>query len=290
MTREVQTVGVVGAGVMGQGLAQDLAQSGHSVVLLDISEQILQQAEQAIRQNIRFQGFFKKQDKPSKAGEILTRISFATDLKSLDEVEFVFENVPEKWDLKQEVYAKLDAICDADVIFAANTSCIPITRIASATERPAKVIGTHFMNPVPLKTMVEVACGAETSEETLEVTRALLARMGKQLIIVKDSPGFVSNRVLMLSINEAIFLLQEQVASAEEIDRIFTSCFGHKQGPLATADLIGLDTILYSLEVLADSVNYEKFQPCPLLKEMVDNGLHGRKSGRGFYDHDGTTN
>ena len=289
MTREVHTVGVVGAGVMGHGLAQDLAQSDHFVVLVDISEQALRRAEQTIRQNIRFQGFFKKQDKPSNADEILTKITFTTDLESLEKVEFVFENVPEKWELKQDVYGKLDSVCDANVVFAANTSCIPITHIASATERAPKVIGTHFMNPVPLKTLVEVACGAETSEDTLEVTKALLARMGKQWIVVKDSPGFVSNRVLMLSINEAVFLLQEQVASAEEIDRIFTTCFAHKQGPLATADLIGLDTILYSLEVLAKEVNYQKFQPCPLLRKMVDAGLHGRKSGRGFYPHDGTS-
>jgi 3-hydroxybutyryl-CoA dehydrogenase len=273
---------------MGAGLAQNLAQTGHSVILIDISDQILDRAKLAIRQGIRFQSFFKKQGHESKAGDALKQVSFSTDLQSLREADFVIENVPEKWDLKKAVYAEIDVICPEHVVFAANTSCIPITRIASSTHRAPGVIGIHFMNPVPLKPMVEVIRGHHTSDETLEVTKGLLERMGKEWIVVKDSPGFVSNRVLMLTINEAIFLVHENVASPQEVDRLFTTCFGHKLGPLATADLIGLDTILYSLEVLCESFNDSKYRPCYLLRKMVDAGLLGRKSGRGFYVHDGS--
>ncbi|MEP6911790.1 MAG: 3-hydroxyacyl-CoA dehydrogenase family protein [bacterium] len=284
---DVRVVGLLGAGVMGVGLAQNLAQTDHTVILIDVSDQILDRAKQAIKQNVRFQGFFKKGPAELHPDEILERISFSTDLRSLSGVNFVIESLPEKWEVKQAVYAQLDSLCSQSVVFASNTSAIPITRIASVTDRADRVIGTHFMNPVPLKPVVEVIPGHHTSAETLEVTKGLLARMGKQWIVVKDSPGFVSNRVLMLTLNEAIFLLDEQVASAEDIDRLFTSCFGHQMGPLATADLIGLDTILYSLEVLCESFNDNKYRPSALLKKMVAAGLYGRKSGRGFYNYDG---
>jgi 3-hydroxybutyryl-CoA dehydrogenase len=183
------------------------------------------------------------------------------------------------------VYAQLDAICPERCCFATNTSAIPVTRIASVTERPSQVLGMHFMNPVPLKPMVEVIRGFHTSEETINTARHLLAQMGKDSIVVNDSPGFVSNRVLMLAINEAIYLIQEQVAQVEEVDAIFKTCLGHKMGPLETADLIGLDTILYSLEVLCESLSEAKYKPCSLLRKMVDAGLLGRKSGQGFYKH-----
>jgi 3-hydroxybutyryl-CoA dehydrogenase len=282
---EISLIGVVGAGVIGVGVAQNLAQTGHRVILLDISQSILEQAQQAIRNNIRFQGFFNKDQKVNGAADTLEKITFATDPTSLKEVDFVIENVPEKWEFKRDAYRIIDGICPERTVFGANTSAITITRLASLTGRPAKVIGIHFMNPVPMKTTVELIPGYHTSQETLEDTKRLLSQMGKQWVMVKDSPGFVSNRVLMLTINEAIFLAQEQVASAEEIDRIFTTCFGHKMGPLATADLIGLDTILYSIEVLYASFNDSKYRPCPLLKQMVDAGLYGRKSGRGFYNY-----
>ena len=170
-------------------------------------------------------------------------------------------------------------------MFAANTSAIPITRIASLTRRPARVIGMHFMNPVPLKPVVEVIRGYYTADETVALAQGLLAGMGKEGVVVNDSPGFVSNRVLMLTINEAIFLLHEGVAAAEDVDKIFKGCFGHKMGPLETADLIGLDTILLSIEVLYESFNDSKYRPCPLLKKMVDAGLYGQKSGQGFYTY-----
>jgi 3-hydroxybutyryl-CoA dehydrogenase len=170
-------------------------------------------------------------------------------------------------------------------VFAVNTSAISITRIASVTSRAPQVIGMHFMNPVPLKPMVEVIRGYHTSEQTIDTAKALVAAMDKECIVVNDSPGFVTNRVMMLTINEAIFMVQEQVSSVVEIDRLFKQCFGHKMGPLETADLIGLDTILLSIEVLYESFNDSKYRPCPLLKQMVDAGLYGRKSGRGFYTY-----
>jgi 3-hydroxybutyryl-CoA dehydrogenase len=277
----IQTVGVVGAGVMGIGVAQNLAQTGHKVVLVDISENILDKAKHEIRNNIRFQGFFKKSDNTETPDSILSKIDFSTNYKNLENADFVIENVTEKWDMKREVYPLIDSICPADCIFAANTSAIPITRIASVTKRADKVVGIHFMNPVPMKPMVEMIRGYHTSETTIETAKQMLTQMGKECIIVNDSPGFVSNRVLMLTINEAVFLLQD--ATAEDVDKIFKGCFGHKMGPLETADLIGLDTILFSIEVLYENFNDSKYRPCTLLKKMVDAGLHGRKSGKGFY-------
>ncbi|MEG3957993.1 3-hydroxyacyl-CoA dehydrogenase NAD-binding domain-containing protein [Microcoleus sp. herbarium2] len=279
----IQVVGVVGAGVMGIGVSQNLAQTGYQVILVDISETILESAEQEIKKNIRFQTLFNKEKKVGSPDDILKNITFSTNYKLLDSADFVVENVTEKWDIKKEVYAQLDAICPERTVFAANTSAIPITRIASATKRAKNVIGMHFMNPVPMKSMVEVIRGYHTSDATIEIAKSFLAQMGKECIIVNDSPGFVSNRVLMLTINEAIFLLQERVASASDVDKIFKTCFGHKMGPLETADLIGLDTILLSIEVLYESFKDSKYRPCPLLKQMVEAGLYGQKSKQGFY-------
>ncbi len=280
-------VGVVGAGVMGSGVAQNLAESGFQVILIDIEAAPLERARSEILRNLRFQTMFRKSKRPDAQPpeQIVDLIQFSTDERLLEAAFFVIENVVEKWPVKQALYAKLETVCGPDCIFAANTSALSITRIASATRRAPKVLGMHFMNPVPMKTMVEVIRGYHTSEATIEQAKALLARMGKECVIVKDSPGFVSNRVLMLTVNEAIFLIQEQVATAEEVDKIFKSCFGHKMGPLETADLIGLDTILFSLEVLYDSFNDSKFRPCPLLRKLVDAGLFGRKSGQGFYHY-----
>ena len=279
----IQVVGVVGAGVMGSGVAQNLAQTNHQVVLLDVSEEILEHAKQEIRNQLRFQGLFNKTEKMESPDDILKRIKFSTNYQLLKDADFAIENVTEKWQIKKDVYTQIDAICPEHCVFAANTSAISITRIASATKRALQVIGMHFMNPVPMKPMVEVIRGYHTSEKTIEIAKGLLTNMGKECVIVNDMPGFVSNRVLMLTINEAIFLVQEQVTSVEDVDRIFKSCFGHKMGPLETADLIGLDTILFSIEVLYESFNDSKYRPCPLLKKMVDAGLYGCKSGQGFY-------
>jgi len=281
----IRTVGVVGAGVMGIGVAHNLTQAGYHVVLLDVSEDILKQAREQITNNIRLQRMFQKGPQQESIGTLLERIQFTTTYAPFSEADFVIENVTENWEIKQKVHAQLEQVCPAHCIFAANTSAISITRIASASQRQDKVIGMHFMNPVPMKTMVEVIRGFHTSEETIATAKELLATMGKECIVVNDMPGFVSNRVLMLTVNEAIFLVQDQVASAEDVDKIFKSCFGHKMGPLETADLIGLDTILYSIEVLYESYNDSKYRPCPLLKKMVAAGLHGRKSGQGFYSY-----
>jgi 3-hydroxybutyryl-CoA dehydrogenase len=278
----MQSVGVVGAGVMGTGVAQTLAQYGSKVVLVDVAEATLEHARQQIVANARMSRLLG-----SRAPELDPElVHIATDYDALADVDFVVENITEKWDLKRAVYPRLDAVCRPEVVFAANTSAISITRIGALTSRPDRVIGMHFMNPVPLKPTVEVIKGWHTSQETVDQALALLGTVEKNGVVVSDAPGFVSNRVLMLTINEAAYLVQEGVATAEEVDRIFTSCFDHKMGPLATADLIGLDTILYSIEVLEESFSDSKYRPCQLLKRMVDAGLHGRKSGRGFYTYD----
>jgi 3-hydroxybutyryl-CoA dehydrogenase len=285
MSGEIRKIGVVGAGVMGAGVGQSLAQTGHEAILVDISDDVLERARREIRQNLRFQGMLQKGAKKEDPAAVLARLSFTTDLAALADVDLVVENVPEKWEIKKEVYPRLDAVCPGRTIFCVDTSCFSITRVAALTRRPDRVIGVHFMNPVPLKPMVEVIRGYHTSEETIESTRAFLRQMGKDAIVVNDSPGFVSNRVLMLTVNEAVFVVQDGVAPAEQVDLLFKTCFGHKMGPLETADLIGLDTILYSLEVLYESYNDPKYRPSPLLRKMVDAGLLGRKSGKGFYDY-----
>ncbi|HSK81614.1 MAG TPA: 3-hydroxyacyl-CoA dehydrogenase NAD-binding domain-containing protein [Thermoanaerobaculia bacterium] len=282
---EIKTVGVIGAGVMGAGLGQNLAQTGHKAILVDISGEVLDRAREEIRKGLRFQGMFQKGAKKESSDEVLGRIRFTTNLEELDEADFVVENVPEKWEIKSKIYPRIDAICPERAVFAVNTSCFSITRVGALTKRPDRVIGMHFMNPVPLKPMVEAIRGYHTSEETIATARQFLSQMGKDCILVNDLPGFVSNRILMLTINEAVFVLQDGVATAEQVDQLFKTCFGHKMGPLETADLIGLDTILYSIEVLHESYNDSKYRPCPLLKKMVDAGLHGRKNGKGFYDY-----
>src|SRR5690625_2457891 len=277
--------GVVGAGVMGAGVAQNLAQKRMNVVLVDISETALEKAKTTIRNKIRFAGMMQRNAEALDPDELLARIHFTTDLAALSEVDFLVENVVEKWEMKSALYPKLEKICPGKTIFAANTSAISITKIGNLTKKPDRVVGIHFMNPVPMKKTVEVIRGFHTSEETLAETDAFLEEMGKEGIVVNDMPGFVSNRVLMLTINEAIFLVQDQVSNPADIDKIFRNCFGHKMGPLETGDLIGLDTILYSLEVLYESYNDPKFRPSPLLKKMVDAGVHGRKTGQGFFKY-----
>lgn len=280
-----QIVGVVGAGVMGIGVSQSLAQAGHRVLLLDLEQDILKHAKNEITNNLRLARMLNKAAGQESIGDIIERILFTTDYEPFADADFVIENVIENWDAKKVVHARLDSICPPHAVFAANTSAISITRIGSATNRADRVLGMHFMNPVPMKPTVEVIRGYHTSEETLETAQNLLASMGKKGVVVNDMPGFVSNRVLMLTVNEAVYLVQDQVATAADVDEIFRSCFGHKMGPLETADLIGLDTILYSIEVLYESFNDSKYRPCPLLKKMVDAGLHGRKNGKGFYTY-----
>lgn len=285
----MDSIGVVGAGTMGTGVAQLFAEGGHQVVLVDRSAAALDRARAEIATATRLAHLVRGRPDPPPPEEVLARIRFGSDLKELTGASFVIENIVESWEAKRRLYPELDAVCPPAVPFGVNTSAIPITRVASVTTRPAQVVGTHFMNPAPLKPTVEVIRGHHTSEETLTRTRDLLARVGKRCIVVADSPGFVTNRVLMLTVNEAIFLLHERVASAPEIDRLFKECIGHPMGPLATADLIGLDTVLYSLEVLYENLNDPKYRPCPLLRRMVDAGLLGRKTGRGFHHYESVT-
>jgi 3-hydroxybutyryl-CoA dehydrogenase len=282
-----EKIGVVGAGVMGVGVAQNLAQTGHRVVLVDVAGEILDRARAEIVKSLRLAAMFNPALREANHSAILEQIELTTDHEKLNNVDLVVENSTESWAVKQAIYPQLDRICRDGCIFAANTSAISIARLAGTTRRADRVIGMHFMNPVPQKPVVEVIRSAQTSEATVQAAKDFLQQMGKRAIIVKDMPGFVSNRVLMLTINEAISVVKDDVARPADVDEIFVKCFAHKMGPLATADLIGLDTILRSLEVLYDSYNDSKYRPCPLLIQMVEAGLLGRKSGRGFFDYTG---
>jgi 3-hydroxybutyryl-CoA dehydrogenase len=281
----MKKVGVIGSGVMGRGVAQCLAQSGHSVILVDILEEILKNAADEIYNNVRFQAFFNKDNNLPEPERVLEKIKFTTDYQSLTDADCIIENVSEKWQTKKTVYEMIDKICPNHCLFLVNTSCFPITRIAALTQRPQQVIGTHFMNPVPLKTAVETIRGFHTSGETIEMVKNFLESMGKEMILVNDLPGFVSNRISHLFMNEAAFVVQDQVASPQDVDDIFKKCYGHKMGPLETADLIGLDTVVNSLDVLYENYQDSKFRCCPLLRKMVDAGLYGMKSGEGFYSY-----
>lgn len=278
-------VGVVGAGVVGAGVAQDLAGAEHDVVLIDLTDEILRAALARIAENLRMTRLLGGRSTARSSEDLLAAVTCSTDLGALEHCEFVIENIREKWADKAALYPRLDAASPQGCILAANTSAIPITRIASATTRPELVIGIHFMNPVPLVAAVELIPGVHTAPQTLARTRKLLATLGKEAIGVRDSPGFVSNRVLMLTINEAAELVHDGVADVADIDRVFTACFGHGMGPLATADLIGLDTVVDSIEVLYECYRDPKFRPSVTLRELVDAGRCGRKTGRGFYSY-----
>jgi 3-hydroxybutyryl-CoA dehydrogenase len=280
----IENIVVVGAGVIGTGVVQDLFEAGYKVGVIDVSDSVLQQARQRIRNEWRLHRLLRK-GTAQRADDLLAKVVFTTDHEILCYADFVIENVTEDSSVKQKVYNLLDRKCPPKTIFAANTSAILISQIAAATNRPTQVVGMHFMNPVPLKRVVEVVRGHHTSESTIEAAKEVLRRMNKESVLVNDSPGFVSNRVLMLTINEAICLMHESVAAAEAVDRICRECFGHKMGPLETADLIGLDTVLKSIEVMCETFNDSKYRPCPLLRKMVSAGLLGRKSGRGFYTY-----
>ena len=278
-------IGVVGAGVMGVGVAQNLAATGHDVVLIDIDERILSDAVRTIWRNCRMSRLVG--GPALDPDEVVSRITTAVGCQAAAKAEIVIENVPEDWEIKREVFEALDAECGPDTVFVVNTSAIPITKVASVTSRPDRVIGVHFMNPVPMKPAVEMIPGFHTSRETIQRTRDLLSAMGKKAVDVKDSCGFISNRLSHVFMNEAAYLVYEGVADAEAVDEVFRSCFGHPMGPLETADLIGVDTVLNSIEVIYQHYADPKYRPCPLLKQMTDAGLHGRKSGRGFYNYQG---
>lgn len=279
------TVGVIGAGNIGTGVITDLVLHGINAVVVDISDAALRKAEAEVLKNIRFAPMFSKTLPRVSPEEAVRRMTFTRNLKDVAKCEMIIENVPERWEIKRPIYEELDAFMPPGVCFGANTSCLSITRIGAATRRPGEVIGLHVMNPAHLKPTVEVIRGFHTTDRTVELLQALFAQLHKEAIIVEDSPGFVSNRISHVFMNEAAFVLQDQVAPAEKIDRIFKQCFGHKMGPLETADLIGLDTVANSLDVLYESFHDPKYRCCPLLRKLVDAGHLGRKTGRGFHTY-----
>ena len=284
-----KTVGVIGVGNIGSGVVVDLVLHGIHALAVDVSQTILDAARAGIWQNVRLAPLLRKGAPKLTQDETFSRIAFSTRIEDAAQCDFIIENVTEDWAIKKPVYERLDRLAPAEVCFGANTSCISVTRIASATRRPDKVIGMHFMNPVHMMPTVEVIRGQYTSAETLAAVNQLFAQVNKVAIVVGDLPGFVSNRISHLFMNEAVFVFQDGLATAAEIDSIFKKCFGHKMGPLETADLIGLDTVMRSLDVLYDSFHDPKFRCCPLLRKMVDAGQCGRKSGQGFYQYPDVT-
>lgn len=281
-------VGVVGVGNIGSGLVVDLVLHGLQVIAVDLTEIILEKAQEQILQTVRFAPVLLKAAPKLSRAEALARIRFTTRLEEVAECEFIVENVTEDWGVKKPIYERLDKIMPEEVCLGANTSCLSITRIGAATRRPDKVVGMHFMNPVHLIPTVEVIRGYHTSAKTLAIVGSLFSQLRKKAIIVGDLPGFVSNRISHLFMNEAAFVLQDGLGTAAQIDSIFKECFGHKMGPLETADLIGLDTVMRSLDVLHESFHDPKFRCCPLLRKLVDAGHCGRKSGKGFYVYPGS--
>jgi 3-hydroxybutyryl-CoA dehydrogenase len=281
---EIRSIGVVGAGTMGHGIAQVAAQSGYDVVLADVAPQALERGLAQIGKSLdKLVG--KEKLTPEQRERTLGRLRSGSSLEALAGADLVVEAVVEKLEVKRAVLKQLDGICPAHTILATNTSSISITQLAAATSRPEKVIGMHFMNPVPLMQLIEVIRGLATSQETWDAVEAASRAMGKTPVEVHDAPGFVSNRVLMPMINEAIFCLYEGVGKAAAIDEVMKLGMNHPMGPLALADLIGLDVCLDILRVLQEGFGDPKYRPCPLLVKMVDAGRIGRKSGRGFYEY-----
>ena len=277
-------VGVVGAGQMGGGIAQVFAQHGHDVTLLDVSEEVLARGVTAIGASL--DRLIKKGTVAADQREtILGRIATTTDLDRLALSEIVVEATTERKNLKFDLFRRLDELCPPEAIMASNTSSISITEIAAQTRRPAKVVGMHFFNPVPLMSLVEIVRGHLTSEQTYMTVEALARDLSKTPVAVDDFPGFVSNRILMPMINEAIYALYEGVASAEAIDTVMKLGMNHPMGPLQLADFIGLDTCLAIMEVLHQGLGDDKYRPCPLLRKMVAAGQLGKKTGRGFYQY-----
>ena len=281
---EIKTFGVIGAGQMGNGIAQVAAASGLQVVMSDIKEDFTSKGVANIARNLA-RSVEKGKLETADRDAILARIRTTTDLQDMQAADYVVEAAVEREDLKFKIFRDLDAICPPHVILASNTSSIPIGRIASQTKRPDKVIGMHFMNPVPVMKLVEVIRGLATSQETFDVTWDLSTKFGKTPAEANDYPGFIANRILMPMINEAVFCLYQGVGKAEDIDTVMRLGMNHPLGPLALADLIGLDTCLAIMETLYDGFKDSKYRPCPLLRKYVEAGWLGRKTGKGFYSY-----
>jgi len=282
---DIKVFGVVGAGQMGNGIAQVAAASGLDVIMNDIKDVFVENGMGTIAASLD-RGVAKGRLSAEEKGEILSRIKTSTDLKDMARADFVVEAATEREDLKFAIFRDLDQCCPAPTILATNTSSIPIGRIAAQTGRPANFIGMHFMNPVPVMKLVEVIRGLATSDDTFNLTWSLAERFGKTPAEANDFPGFIANRILMPMINEAVFCLYHGVGEAEAIDTVMKLGMNHPMGPLALADLIGLDTCLAIMQTLYDGFNDSKYRPCPLLRKYVEAGWLGRKSGRGFYRYD----
>jgi len=280
----IKSFGVIGAGTMGNGIAQVAARSGLLVVMRDVSDEYLRRGFKSIDKSLQ-RDVDKQRLAPEEKERILGRIKPTAEMEELRETDFIVEAVTEDFAAKATLFRELDKLVRPDVIFATNTSSISITRLGAATTRPGRFIGMHFMNPVPVMKLVEVIRGIATSDETYATTRDLAESMGKTPVEVNDAPGFVSNRVLMPMINEAVFALYEGVGAPGAIDQIMKLGMNHPMGPLELADFIGLDVCLAIMNVLYDGFNDSKYRPCPLLKKYVDAGWLGRKSGKGFYEY-----
>lgn len=279
----IRTIAVIGAGIMGSDVALDLSCYDYKIILKDVSNDALEKAKSRIKSDLKMTRMMKPSMKNISEEIVFSKISFTTDYNCFHDVDLVIENVTENWDVKEKVYKELSEVCNENTYYAVNTSCIPITKIAALLPKPERVMGVHFMNPVPLKKLVETIRGYHTTKETENIMIEFFKSIGKTPVVVEDYPGFVANRLSHLFMNEAAFLVQDGVAKPKEIDAIFVNGYGHKMGPLETADLIGLDTVVNSLEVLYQEYQDSKFRCCPLLKKMVRAGLTGRKSGKGFY-------